>query len=154
MAGRAGKRGDAVTTTIWAVTSGEYSDFRIVAVFATKADADAARERGMGDDVQEYPYYASGRRPVRVSVRHWKAVLDAKTGENVTCRWRRTESGEWSYDRTIWSHSTRLPISKSLERNGDIWFIEVMGLPNDRTLKAFRDFVAKTRAEIVEGYRA
>jgi hypothetical protein len=54
-----------VTTkrTVWAVTDGEYgeySDYRIKALFETKEAADAARKSGLGDNVDEMPYYPAG----------------------------------------------------------------------------------------------
>ena len=46
--------------TVWAVTSGEYSDFRVLAIFEWGADAEAAKALGMGDDVVELPYFPPG----------------------------------------------------------------------------------------------
>lgn len=58
---------------LWAVTTGEYSDYRVNAVFEREEDARAFIDSGFGSDsygadVTEMPYVPAGVRPRRLTV--------------------------------------------------------------------------------------
>jgi hypothetical protein len=68
-----------MSTKVWAVTRGEYSDYGIVALFESKADAEkAAAMRPAGWDgyrVESFPLYPSGHAPQWVTTYTIRAVL-------------------------------------------------------------------------------
>lgn len=63
---------------IWGIADGEYSDYRVLALFEREEDARAALANGMGDDVQEFDFVrAGGPLPRKV------AIWDANSGLSV-----------------------------------------------------------------------
>jgi hypothetical protein len=61
--------------TVYAVSSGCYSDYRVEALFEDEKDAEAFRMAGGGDEVEEFPYHAAGAKVVRVYRAYWKDDL-------------------------------------------------------------------------------
>ena len=63
---------------VWVVTDGFYSDYRIIAIFLTEAEAqDFAGGMG-GGDIEKFPIGAPGEDKFR---RTWKVHLDLETGD-------------------------------------------------------------------------
>lgn len=147
-------------TKVWAVTDGEYSDFRVVALFETETDADAARKRGMGDDVMEMDFYAAGVKPQKAKWVRLVAQLDVETAAiwNLRTVLEKPEDIR-PFTNEVWRHPGRARVTTSVGKrwvpfvSASRWQVEVDGPDNERTRKVFYDLVAKTRAEIVEGHR-
>lgn len=57
--------------SVYAVTSGCYSDYSVHAVFEDKPDAQAHAAQISSGDVEEMPYYPKGERPEMVTI--WTA---------------------------------------------------------------------------------
>jgi hypothetical protein len=57
---------------VHAVTSGEYSDYRVLAIFETEEGALAANNAGLGDDYQELILFTDGEVPKK-TITAWHA---------------------------------------------------------------------------------
>lgn len=146
-------------TKVWAVTDGEYSDYRVVAVFETEADAVKAMTAGLGDDTTELDYYDPSTQPQR---RQWINLgVHVKTGSAEVVNWywgSDPDEGKEPSPLQRWHHPTRPKIEQRVAKitaraygPDPVWRIEVEGIDTKRTRKVFYDLVAKTRAEIIEG---
>jgi hypothetical protein len=91
--------------SVWAVSSGEYSDYSVSAVFATEELANqAAREASVSYSsyrVEEFPFFD---RPARVRIRYSKSYMsDGSTQESteVVPEWNGwgEEIKGWTWDR-------------------------------------------------------
>lgn len=58
--------------TVHAVTSGEYSDYRVLAIFETEEGALAANNAGLGDDYTELILFTDGEVPKK-TITAWHA---------------------------------------------------------------------------------
>lgn len=106
---------------LYAVSEGEYSDYRIRAIFSTRTKAQAFIQRGGGDDVEEY-------------------VLDEMEGWGKRRRYRckiRLDSGavvqEWDYEALAPLHARS---EKSQQSNGEILATSLVSPEHARKLAA------------------
>lgn len=156
-------------TTVWAVTSGEYSDFHVRGIFRDEQTANKARQAGFGEDVQEYDLYQPDETPLHITYWHMRGEIDAETAEAFILIWdsearrykrspigeqRALTTDEWLHPRNPLAAQqveTTLQEHKMYERKH--WMVHVKATTEERARKVFFDLVAKTRAEIVEGHR-
>lgn len=149
-----------VPTRIWAVSSGEYSDYGVNAVFIREEDARAAVQAGYGCDVEEFDLYTHGKVPAKTERATYRAALDPATGEQVDDRFIGTVEAQAKPDVSQeWHHPSKRPkceTSVQLQHPGleGHLVVRVAGTNNARTRKVFHDLLAKTRAECVEGLHA
>ncbi|MER7167007.1 hypothetical protein ABT336_13195 [Micromonospora sp. NPDC000207] len=116
--------------TIYIVTDGAYSSYRVLIAYDREEDAKAAVEAGVGDDYTELPVLSPGELPKRVAVHH--VDINTRTGEP----YHYTRDG-WDFERhpdfEDWSWRPGYPAFR--------------GVDKDRVLKAAQDHAARLRAE-------
>lgn len=139
--------------TIWAISSGSYSDYRVLCVVdGTKADAEelAQRMRGMSDDiwtgsdvsVEALAFVRPDVQPVEIL--HMRVTV----WDNGTTSEERTDvRREWPFDPLYESgllswRWVRAPIHK-----GKGGRLEVMGTDHERVRRVFSDRRAQLMAE-------
>lgn len=136
---------------IWAVATGEYSDYRVQAIFEHREDAEAALQSGYPGDIEEITFFAAGEQPKKVSTIRYYGWVTVGTGE---------VTRDDSYAEDDWVHQSvnvsRAPITVNTwpwPRTGrpDRMELVVEGFNTKRTHKAFTDALAKLRAECIEG---
>lgn len=99
---------DAEFRTIYAVTQGEYDDYRVRALFEYKGDAETARAAGAGDAVEEFPYFPEGNVPV--PVKYWRAYGEYMHEDHTgTFNVSAIPVETWTGDREI-PHSDQFPL--------------------------------------------
>lgn len=134
--------------TVWAVTSGSYSDYSVMAIFETREDADEVAKRH-GDDVEEMTFYTAGDHSYRTTV-SWVSTIKVRADG--------TFKGEPRTERL--THSIRdddgllhEPVEvQRWTRNPDSDFvIRVESLAEDKAIKGVKDRAAEVSAMIVEG---
>ncbi len=130
---------------VYAVTSGEYSDYRVEAIFEMQAGAEQAQRAGLGDGIIEITYYPAGA-PGPTAVTVWRA------GGEV-----RLDGTGWTneaYSRTEWTADPtfRPPIRPRVQEHSMHASISVSAeaLTKEAAEKAVSDRVAKLRAERLE----
>lgn len=130
-------------STLWAVTSGEYSDFGVNAIFETEAEARAAIG-WLGDDVQELDYYRAGDKPERREI--WTARsgrIDANGAMYPSAQ--ATVNHPWTPPRRP-SDRPRVTV----EREGTFTWVTVEAPTKELAEKTLYDRIAKVRAELLE----
>ncbi len=138
---------------VYAVTDGEYSDFRYKAIFEDRADADQARANGLGYDVQEIRYYPKGAAPPTM-VTVWKAGAEVDPDGSFWCG--AAHPRVYGSDR-LWTSDTHLPdlsrpVVNAHGSTSGRTYIRVAAATEEAALKACSDRTAKLRAEILEGH--
>lgn len=129
---------------LWAVSSGEYSDYSVNAVFDTEEDARAAVALGVGDDVLEMDYYRSGDRPVKRHV--WFAHSGRITAEGVHERANLSANVH-----EIWTPESRLasrPVVREQREGKGVW-VDVQAPTKELAEKVLHDRIAKVCAELL-----
>lgn len=127
----------------WAVSSGEYSDYSVSAVFATKELAEQAVTEANGDEnrlylmyeVQESPYFD---RPARMRIRYTHSLTSDETSterKEIVPEWN-----GWGEEITgfTWAHLSGTPYVSQL--------VTVSGYDKERVDKAFSERVAQYHA--------
>lgn len=139
---------------VWALSSGSYSDYTVLAIFETKEDAEAAAAmQGPADDwhsdkrVEEMSYYPKGGAPkvVRIYDRQAQFWDDGTVDQE-----RENHRDEWEYDPLHGPASkrpsvrfVRPPIQKN--KGGRL---EVRGLDKRAVDKAFSENAARIKVNI------
>jgi len=143
--------------TIWAVSTGEYSDYSVNAIFERREDAEAAIAAGFlggsydKPEIQEMTFYAAGEQPVKrplITYYGWVNVADGTV----------TRDDDYRRDDN-WVHpgeKRRVDVTTDIRpwpRQGTASRMElvVSGPATKRTHKVFTDALAKLRAECIEG---
>lgn len=141
-----------VRRTCWAITRGSYSDYRVLAVFASRADAEAAIARAKGavdsflaaESVEEMSFYEEGVEPVLLTV--YERQVEVWDDGTVSSE-RRTVREEWDYDplydlpgKRPKVRFVRAPIHK--DKGGRL---EVRGTDEQGVNQAFSDNLAQLR---------
>lgn len=140
-------------TTVWGLTRGSYSDYRICAIFERKEDAEAAlnvRDArigwGGGEDVEEFSFYPAGGSPLTVTTHHWTGEFTDAGDEP---RRNKAVEVEWEYNRSDPSgprpsvRFVRAPIHR--DKGGRL---EVRGTDLLAVQHAWSDNVARIRANV------
>lgn len=136
--------------TIYAVASGEYSDYGIVALFDERPDAEAlVAEMNLTRPIdpafiQEFPLYAAGDRSLRR--RHYFVGHVFVTAEGAI-------DGEpeiWAND-VLADKFPRHPAAQVTRTGQGMWRIVKQGSDTTRVRKALREKAAWVATEIVEG---
>jgi hypothetical protein len=145
-------------TIIYSLSEGEYSDYRVLALFTTRALADQAREAHIEEaehaymdelKVEEFALYESVPEP----------VIHYEITENI---WR--NGTETNYDETMKTRrpwmSTYPPITDrphaecrvltGPHREKEGWHLEVRGTNLEKVRKAFQDRKMKLKAQAQE----
>jgi hypothetical protein len=139
--------------TIYAVSSGAYSDYVVHGLFLDKADAVAVVERlNTGGDhwfVEEFPLYPSGDRSLR-RADNWRAAVQVKYDGSIGKSW--TSSEVYLGDNNGPMH----PISEASTlhwTNGELagWHVAAYGLSKEQAEKAARERAAQVAALVIEG---
>lgn len=143
----------AEARTVFAVTEGEYSDFRYKAIFEDRDDADQARANDLGDDVHEIRYYPRGA-PLPDKVVVWIAGAEVSDDGSFWCA--AAEPRVW-LSEIRWTCSDDVPDltrpDVHLIRTGlGSTNIRVEAATGEAALKACADRTAKLRAEILGGH--
>jgi hypothetical protein len=134
--------------TLWAVTSGEYSDYRVIAMFEREEDARAALEAGLaGDycpDVTQLPYFPAGVKPRRVTV-HRAAATAYRKGKLADVAVRTYSEVEWVFGQNPAPQRPR--VRESRWANGSAIGVVVECANAELAEKALRDRLARLYAE-------
>lgn len=128
---------------LWMVTSGEYSDYGVCAVFETEKDALAAVTLGVGERVEQVDYYRTDEVPVRRE--RWNAYsgrIDAN-GDVLYGDREASRSEPWVPS----SRSTRPEVRE--EREGGFVWVHVEAATKATAEKVLSERVAKVRAELM-----
>lgn len=147
--------------TVYAVASGEYSDYRIHALFEVEADAEAhAAKRNEGGSayesasVEEFSFYPAGEQPERLTVFHISAYRSMENPYKETQRsdvvWSYDYEGDFVSGSAVPSGTSVLtsggdPVSTSSW--GKSYNARARGTDPERTRKAFQDAMYRAKAE-------
>lgn len=148
-------RTDEDRASVWALSKGEYSDYSVVAIFATKRQAEAAQREAknqpveFGDDyrVESFPFFAEDASPPMVVTRyerHVDIMDDGSTGKE-----RNSSHREWEFDqlyrcgRRPSVRFVRAPVHH--DKGGRL---EVRGTDEQAVAQAFSDNLARIRANV------
>jgi len=155
--------GGRVVKHCYAIVGGSYSDYRVYAVFRTKAAAEAALaahqedpgSRGSWsrpDRVEVLPFYSEGDAPLLITTYEMEVRLwDDGTVESEVSR----EYREWEYDQAYVApprplvRFNRPPVMK--DRGGRL---EVRGTDQQAVAQAFGDNKARIQSNIIEHGKA
>jgi len=98
--------------TVWAVTRGSYSDYKVLAIFAANADAErhlaTASASGIwnrAESVEQFDFYDEGEQPELITWYERSAVIlddGSATHENESVQ------TDWDYDQ-LYGHQTARP---------------------------------------------
>jgi len=132
-------------STLWAITSGSYSDYTVNAVFDTEEDARAAIALKLGEDLTELDYYRSGDKPIQRGVWHANSGPISADGP--------VPFGGWSLEAhliTSWVPSSRpeRPSVREIREGQRIW-VYVEAPTKELAEKVLHDRIAKARAELL-----
>ena len=126
-----------------ALTSGEYSDFGVCALFERREDAEAAMHAGAGDSVAEYPLYGPEELPKQVTVHYGNAVLGRAGMAHL-------DQEPWFHSRVVWDFATPVePLFNATsvtDKNGFGRF-HAEGTDSEAVIKSVSDRYAKALAE-------
>jgi hypothetical protein len=134
---------------IYGVTEGDYSDYRVRALFTTEKLAQAHADAGGGDSVESFSLY--DRAPVRVTVysigaRIWPdGDVTSESPDRGEPEIRKRV--EWEYG-PLWGPTKPIREARTLQAPyaGKDWIVRVDGTDRAKVMKAFRDRVAEARA--------
>lgn len=143
-----------MSTTVWAVTTGSYSDYRIKALFTSKklAEAHAAALRGDQDgwdrdaSVESFELFEAA--PRRVPIHERWCRLHAVTGEVVA---ERVDARpQWEYG-DLYGPAKPIMGARTFHAPayGKDTLVEVIGASKARVEKAYQDRIAQARAKIL-----
>lgn len=136
-------------STLWAVTSGEYSDYSVNAVFETEEGAREAIALGLGEDVRALDYYRTGDKPVRRET--WIAYSGRIEADGSRTPGSMNMVPREAGRMTSWAPSSRPTdrptVTEDRERGG-LW-ITVEAPTKEMAEKVLHDRIAKARAELM-----
>jgi hypothetical protein len=142
------RRKIALRKKAWAVTSGSYSDYGIEAVFESREDAEAAKAEGFGDAVEEFEFYASGKKPVfypvfniHVDVSPTGQIINYREADDSKVRERRVFAREAPED----DGKVRVSVAVYEQAGGRVVTIFVEGRDRNRVAQTFSDRLATVR---------
>jgi hypothetical protein len=143
-------------TTVYVVTRGDYSEYRIVCVCLDKAIADALAERNEDYSVEEYE--ALDTLPEVVEELRLRAAImaDGKVEETERIMGHTPVLDEWDVDpcaHDVWVHVYGVPSIEVIVRGSD--HERVRKVYSEKKAQAIADFdllVAKKRAEMPSFY--
>ena len=128
-------------STVWAVTSGEYSDYSVCGIFDTEDDAKAAVALGLGEDVCQFPYYPKGDKPVRREL--WQITVSVRADGTLN----HPATKAWPHKKWVSvSTPTDRPWVEREDEGGHTW-LEVYAPTKEQAEKVLHDRVAQVRAE-------
>lgn len=136
---------------LYAVSEGDYSDYRIRALFEREEDAEQARALGLGDRVETILLYPSGLLPQRQP--RWQAQATIWTdgymngGGTVRTQPRHTWP-EVDDPALLNQQFPPVEIRENPARNG--WTVYVYSDSEERARKICSDEVAKLKAQALE----
>lgn len=144
--GTAVKRGSGGSVSkLWAVTSGEYSDYSVDGIFETEEDARAAVRLGYGEDVKPIDFFRAGDAPVKRLV--WYARSGPITPEGVVANgWDREARQEVTW-KAASAQLDRPEVEQ--DREGDRIWIYVEAPTKELAEKVLHDRIAQARAELL-----
>lgn len=129
--------------SIFLVTKGEYSDYKVVCGFEQREDAEAAVSSGLGEEVAEMPMMPAGRIPRRKPVYRASAFIHG-TDQRHNVRPRVEIRDGWDFD----------PDLDEFDDDAPAWgagpgsrFITALSNDRERALKRVADAYAKLRAQ-------
>jgi hypothetical protein len=136
--------------TVYAVTSGEYSDYCVLAVFDRREDAEhAVRELRLGDDWKELILYPAETFPRKVG--WWSAYALVLKNGDLEYPVRAYAQEDWTSDPSFTEptrpHSAVTPYPYG---GGRGWNVNARAMTEEAAVKSCSDAVAKLRAEILE----
>lgn len=138
--------GERKAQIAWAVVSGEYSDYRIHAVFERREDAEAAEVAGLGDDIHEIDYCPAGVLPTKVMVHEYWAMAHPE-GKLADCPVH-TRGGEAVFDFGDGTAAPKRPVIHEGSRSpGCAIYVEARCASAALAEKALRDRLARLYAE-------
>ena len=130
--------------TVYMVTDGEYSDYRIRAVFELEADAERAQQAGLGDNVAAIMLYpADAEAPTKQTIWLASCYLSSSNPYRVTA----FSQEVWSCDPD-WLQSDRPVVQEWRSPTGGS--VQATAHTEEAALKAAADRAAKIRAEALE----
>lgn len=115
--------------TIYIVTEGEYSGYRVLAAYETEDAARDAVSAGFGEDYEELPLLSAGDIPRKVVVHHTTV-----RGDGVV---------DFSYTSDEWDFNVKADVDEFQAASN----FHISGRDKDRVLKAAQDRAARLRAE-------
>lgn len=139
-----------MSKTVYMVTSGSYSDYRVDGVFLSEKDAEAAVAADFGDDYDQIDLYEEGELPTKVG--YWCASgTIGKSGEML--------SAPSAFYRTTWQRhpDTFLPrpdVTHDYATWIGGWYVVSQARTEEDALKVVRDRLARRAAELLEPGRA
>lgn len=140
--------------TIYLVTEGEYSDYHVLTAFEWREDAEqfvaeygALARHSDSPEIEEYDLHGESERPHRVDYLLMEGRVRGGEVSDVSER----PHAAWSYSYDIPSEipDGRATVTVGRHRHGED-FVTVTGRDHEQVRKAFRDRVAKIRAEQLE----
>ena len=143
-----------MSVTVWAVTTGSYSDYRVKTLFTSKklAEAHAAALRGDSDgwdrDATVEAFELFDAAPKRVSIHERWCRIDARDGEIV--QERGEPRPQWEYG-DLYGPAKPIMGARTFQAPayGKDTLVEVVGASKARVEKAYRDRIAQARAKIL-----
>ena len=139
--------------TVYLLSEGEYSNYHIEAVFAVKAEAEAARARGLGDAVESVPFYEVGEIP-RHGTRYYLSCWLGDAGDYYTSQpsffWSKHLRIDTRLERVAEWHGVNLgDLRPKVDEhpNGPGVYLMISGLDREGVIKAFRDRFARWQVE-------
>lgn len=142
-----------MSTIVWAVTTGSYSDYRVKVLFSTKKLAEQHAEVLRGDpagwdgDASVESFALLDRPPERIRVFYRWARID--TDGDVIAE-RASDSLDWEYG-DVWGVPKPIMLARTYHAPayGKDTLVEVRGSSKARVEKAYRDRIAQARAKIL-----
>ncbi len=131
-------------SNLWAISSGEYSDYSVNAVFDTEEDARAAIALGLGERLEEMDYYRAGDKPIKREI--WQAHSGRINADGSMAVPEPHEAGRMT--PCVPSSRPDRPKVTEERENGGIW-ITVEAPSKEMAEKVLHDRVAKVRAELL-----
>lgn len=134
---------------VYAVSGGDYSDYRVEALFTTEALAEAHKEAGAGDRVEEFVLF--DRAPVHVTI----YSINGRVWPDGSVTREHHQGGppemdsrvEWEYG-SYWGRPRAIMEARILQApySGKDWLVRVSGTDKAKVQKAFDDWLAQARA--------
>jgi len=154
---------DVAKRTVYSVSEGEYSDYRVLDLFEDKDDAEAIASHNPDWDVQEFNLYPSGTRTVMVPQKRYSARIlingDGRIVDHVSVRdWADYPDEEPSRDMAV-THRAPWPLKLKVgdelvpvpERVGQPYEVTVHADSEERARKVARERAAKVASVLIDG---
>lgn len=122
---------------VWAVTKGEYDDYRVCCLVETEEEAKKAVERGLGDDWEDFTLFTDGEHPKQLTI--WYAAAMIISGDVQSKTWSDTE---WEHDRPVTPVSAPVQVVRinSWNNRGDV-SMSTYGIDREAVERAVSDKV-------------